>query len=610
MNAKYRPDIDGLRALAILPVILFHADLGCPGGFVGVDIFFVISGFLITSLILKDIYDKTFSLITFWERRIRRIVPALTVVVLATLVAGWFLFMPVDYELLGKSVIAQVTLLSNVFFYRQGLVGGGYFATVSDTKTLLHTWSLAVEEQFYVFFPLLLLLASQKRFSIARSILYLGTGSLALSVAGSYYIPGATFYLLPTRAWELMIGAFLATIPERQLANSRANEAVGWAGLGLILYSIFFYTRETRFPGLAAIPPCLGAALIIFSGGSSSVKRTLISRGLAWKPVVFIGLISYSLYLWHWPLLVFSKYYNFYLYGKNPSWQLRITLLLVSVALAAVSLKWIETPFRKRWLCPRRPQMFALAGCATLTLLSFGVAIYLKHGIHSRLPSKADAFLAAKVDFAFRNNITPQQAAAGQFAELGAQSGNKPIAILLWGDSHAMHAAPALDELCRRFSVRGVAATHDATAPMLKYSQIVNNAGLNETAPIFSQSVVDFITQHRIKTVIISARWSLYRPTNMVAANLTETVQTIMASSATVFILKDVPRTDFDIPTRAGFTEMLHGDLDKLEISQVQYATLNADYEPIFNHLSEMIATILEPAKCFINTNEIGRAHV
>ena len=265
LNQNYRPDIDGLRALAILPVILFHADLGCPGGFVGVDIFFVISGFLITSLILKEINDDAFSLINFWERRIRRILPALAVVVLATLVAGWFLFLPVDFELLGKSVIAQATLLSNVFFYRQSLAGGGYFAPVSDTKTLLHTWSLAVEEQFYVLFPLLLImLARQKRLSIARAILWLCIGSLVLSIAGSYYRPEATFYLLPTRAWELMIGAFLAAIPGRQLSNPQIKEAVGWAGLGLIFYSMIFYTRETRFPGLAAIPPCLGTALIIF----------------------------------------------------------------------------------------------------------------------------------------------------------------------------------------------------------------------------------------------------------------------------------------------------------------------------------------------------------
>ena len=587
-----------------MPVILFHADLGCPGGFVGVDLFFVISGFLITSLILKEINENTFSLINFWERRIRRILPALVVLVLATLVGGWFLFLPDDFEALGKSVIAQVTLLSNVFFYRQSLWNGGYFAPVSETKTLLHTWSLAVEEQFYVLFPLLLiLLARQKRFSIAQAILWLGTGSFILSVVGSYYVLGATFYLLPTRAWELMMGAFLAAIPGRQLSNPRLNEAIGWSGLGLIFYAILFYTRETRFPGLAAIPPCLGAALIIYSGGGNNVKPTVICRALAWKPVVFIGLISYSLYLWHWPLLVFSKYYYDYLYDtKIQSWQLRAALLLASVVLAAASLKWIEAPFRKRLICPRRPQVFAFAGCTMLAILIFGGVVYWKHGIHSRLSAKAQIFCNGQDDRAFLNEISPQQAAAGQFAELGAQSTNQPIKILLWGDSHAVSVAPALDELCRRFSVRGVEATHPSTAPILKYFK-VEKFGLNEKAPAFSQSVVEFIAKNHIKIVILGAFWSNYTPSNTVADNLAETVQTIMASGASVYVLKDVPCPVYDVPMRAAFTEMLHGDLANLEIPQVKYAAMNHDYEPIFNRLTKIGATVLDTPQYFLNPN-------
>ena len=343
---KYRPDIDGLRALAILPVLLFHADLGCTGGFVGVDVFFVISGFLITSLILKEINSDAFSLIRFWERRIRRIIPALIVVIAVTLLAGWFLYLPEDFCSVGKSVMAQVTLMSNVYFWRLT----GYFAAGVDTKPLLHTWSLAVEEQFYVFFPLLLIfLARMKRFSFAKTIFWLGIGSFVLSVIGSYTKPAATFYLLPTRAWELMIGAFLAAIPEKQVSNPWLNETVGLTGLGLILFSILYYSQDTRFPGLAAIPPCFGAAMIIVSG---SGKSTLIGRVLTLRPSVFIGLISYPLYLWHWPLLVFSKY----LAIKPQSTEIRVVLLMVSAALATLSWKYIETPFRKRRIVhERRP---------------------------------------------------------------------------------------------------------------------------------------------------------------------------------------------------------------------------------------------------------------
>jgi peptidoglycan/LPS O-acetylase OafA/YrhL len=594
VNQRYRPDIDGLRALAILPVIFFHADLGCTGGFVGVDVFFVISGFLITSLILKEINEDAFSLVMFWERRIRRILPALFVVVFATLVAGWFLYLPEDFNLVGKSVVAQAFLMSNVFFWRQS----GYFAPGVDTKPLLHTWSLAVEEQFYVLFPLLLVfLARRNRSSIARTILWLGIVSFALSVVGSYYKERSAFYLLPTRAWELMIGAFLAAMPGRRLSNPRLNETAGLSGLGLILYSAFFYTRETRFPGLAAIPPCLGAALIIFSGGT---KPTLISRVLALKPVVFIGLISYSLYLWHWPLLIFTKYSS----TETQSWKLRVALLMVSVALAVASWKWIETPFRKRLLCPRRPQVFALAGCSMLTLLIFGGVVFLKHGISARLPAQAVIYYNSRTNYAFRNEITPQQAAAGQFAELGAQSPNQPIKILLWGDSHAMSLAPVLDELCRRHSVRGVEATHSSTAPILDYDSHYDAFGLHEKSFAFSQSIVDFISQRHIKTVIIAAYWNQYKPTDLVDVRLVKTIRTIMALNASVYVVKDVPLPNFNVPRLSALTVMHHGDPARLVgTSPDKYDADNHDYESIFNHVSKIGATVLDTPMYFLNTN-------
>ncbi len=594
MNQRYRPDIDGLRTVAILPVLFFHAGFGCTGGFVGVDIFFVISGFLITSLILKEINEGVFSLAAFWERRVRRILPALFVVVFVSLVAAWFLYLPQDFNLMGQSVMAQMILMSNVFFWLHGEMN--YFAAGVDTMPLLHTWSLAVEEQFYVLFPpLLIFLARHKRFSIARTILYLGAGSFALSVAGSYYKPTATFYLLPTRAWELMIGAFLATTT-RKFSKAWLNEAASLSGLGLILYSIFCYTRETRFPGVAAIPPCLGAGLIIFSGGA---KPTLISRVLALKPVVFVGLVSYSLYLWHWPLLAFSKYGS----AGTQSWEIRGALLMISFVLAVASWKWIETPFRKRLFCPRRPQVFAFAGCSMLTLLICGGGVYFKHGMPSRISAQAAHFLNYQNDYAFRNEITPQQAAAGQFAELGAQSTNQPIKILIWGDSHAMAIAPVLDELCRRYSVRGVEVTHSSTAPILGYVSHTSRFSLREDSPAFSQSVVEFITQKHIKTVIIAAFWNTYDPPDLVDARLVATVQAIMASGASVYVLKDVPVPDFDVPRLAAFLVMHHGDLTRLGTSPDKYISDNHAYASAFNHCSQSGATVLDTPKYFLNTN-------
>ena len=576
----------------MVPVLLFHAKLGFGGGYVGVDIFFVISGYLITALILKEINGDGFSLVTFWERRIRRILPALLVVVLATVVAGWFLYLPSDFLSIGQSVLAQAALISNIFFFRHT----GYFADAADTQPLLHTWSLAVEEQFYVFFPLLLVgLARFRRLSISKTIAGLAVGSFALSVVGSYSNPSATFYLLPTRAWELMLGAIIAAIPGRQIRTHWVSETAGLSGLALILYSVVFYTHETRFPGLAAIPPCLGAALVILSGDA---RPTLVGRALALRPIVFIGLISYSLYLWHWPLLVFSKYISL---GAQ-SWKLRGALLMASFALAVLSWKFVETPFRRRLICPRRPQVFALAGFSFLIFMVLGSGIYFTKGMSSRFPAKALIYSNYRNDRAFLNQITLQQAAAGQFAELGAQSSDQPVEILIWGDSHAMAVTPVLDELCRRFSVRGVQATHSSTAPLLGY--VSNGAyGLKEHSPAYSKSIVDYISQRHIKTVILAAVWKNYGPPSSLDASLTSTVQAILASGARVYVLKDVPIPGFDVPRHAALTVYHQGDPAKLAIPPDKYRVDNGDFEFIFDHLSKMGATVLETPLYFLNSN-------
>ena len=489
---------------------------------------------------MREIGDNTFSLVTFWERRIRRILPALIAVVLATLAAAWFLYLPEDLIAVGQSVLAQSVLMSNVFFFQHT----GYFEAPLDTIPLLHTWSLAVEEQFYLLFPLLLMfLARYKRLSTSRCIAGLGVGSFVLSVIGSYYEPSATFYLLPTRAWELMVGAFLAANPGRQLSSQRLKEVAGLAGVGLILFSIFFYTDKTRFPGLAAVPPCLGAALIILSG---SAKPTLVGRALSLRPVVFIGLISYSLYLWHWPFLVFSKYGSI---EPQNRW-LCVGALAASFVPAILSWRFIETPFRKRLLCPRRPQVFALAGCSMLLLVILGGGVYLIHGMPSRLPAQALAYADGRHDFGFRNQISLQQADAGEFAELGGQGTNQPVELLLWGDSHAEAVAPVLDELCRQFSVRGVQATHAATAPLLQYVS-TGPSSLKEKSPVFSQSVMNFISQRHVKAVMLAAYWTTYRPPDSLNDSLVLTVQTVTASGARIYVVKDAPIPRFDVPRLA-----------------------------------------------------------
>jgi peptidoglycan/LPS O-acetylase OafA/YrhL len=296
----YRPDVDGLRAVAVLLVIASHFRTRLTGGYIGVDVFFVISGYLISSVILSELDSGRFSILNFYERRIRRIFPAMLAMMAVTTFLVYCFFVPVEVEGYARSLLAALFSSSNFLFWHEA----GYFAAPSEFKPLLHTWSLAVEEQFYIFFPVFLILI--RRFfprRLKEAILCIAAVSLLAAVITMQHDATAAFFFAPLRAWELLIGTTISQhyVPAIRSAISRNIASAG--GFLLILVPAIAYTSATPFPGLAAIPPCLGAALIIASGelGSSFVGRILSCR-----PVVFVGLISYSLYLWHWPILVFQ----------------------------------------------------------------------------------------------------------------------------------------------------------------------------------------------------------------------------------------------------------------------------------------------------------------
>ena len=302
-SMKHRSDIDGLRAVAVLAVVLFHARVpGTSGGFVGVDIFFVISGYLISSIIATELRANTFSVVKFYERRCRRILPALFVMFAVVFVLAAAVLLPPDMVAFCRSLLSATFFVSNIYFWKTST----YFEGASQFKPLLHTWSLGVEEQFYIVMPLVLMLVARRaRAAYAPWLLGLFVGSLLLSVWGVTHAPNATFYVLPTRFWELTTGALVTLGMRKRTLPRPVLELIGAAGLGLCVGSIALLSEVAPFPGWYALIPCLGAAAILYQG---AIGDSAVTRILSAKPLVFIGQISYSLYLWHWPLLSLAKY--------------------------------------------------------------------------------------------------------------------------------------------------------------------------------------------------------------------------------------------------------------------------------------------------------------
>ena len=392
------------------------------------------------------------------------------------------------------------------------------------------------------------------------------------------------------------MGAFLAATTLRQPAARWVSETAGWLGVSLIVCSVFFYDLNTRFPGLAAIPPCLGAALIIFA---SETKPALVGRLLALKPVVFVGLISYSLYLWHWPLLVLFKYQTTQMRDVN----VRVLLLLASAGLAILSWKFVETPFRKRRIFNGRRPIMALAGCSMLILVLLGLAV-ARDGVPSRIPSKALDYADTRNHRAFLNQVSLEQAVAGKFVELGTQNASAPISVLIWGDSHAMSVTPVIDELCRQYAQRGIQATHSSTAPVLGYVS-TGAYSLKGESPAFANAVISFVAKNHVRNVIVTASWSTYPASDSFKAGVRSTIQAIMDAGAKVYVLKDVPFPGYDVPTIAALTVRRDGDLEQLTVSPEKHAQRNSALRQTFDDLAKMGATVLDPSECFLNSNRM-----
>ena len=371
---KYRAEIDGLRAVAVLPVIFFHAGFEWfGGGFVGVDIFFVISGYLITTIILSEMTAGNFTLVNFYERRARRILPALFFVMVVCLPLAWIILTPSYLKDFGQSLVAVSTFSSNILFWMES----GYFASAAELKPLLHTWSLAVEEQYYILFPIFMILTWRLGIKwISFILVLLFVISLASAEWAVSKYPGAAFYLLPTRGWELLVGVFAAfyLIYSRHICSNELNQILSLIGFGMIVYSVIVFDKSTPFPSFYTLVPTIGTLLLILH----SVPKTFMYNFLSFKPLVLIGLMSYSAYLWHQPLLAFARH----IFVGEESDILVVILCLCSLVMAWFSLRFVETPFRNKAKISRS-MVFKTSILGILIFSSLGFMLHMTNGLES-----------------------------------------------------------------------------------------------------------------------------------------------------------------------------------------------------------------------------------
>jgi len=544
---KYRPDIDGLRALAVLPVVLFHADIpGFSGGFVGVDIFFVISGFLITSLLLTELQDNTFSLRRFYIRRARRLFPALVAMVAVTLLAGFFLLLPQALSETARAARRIAVFFSNHLFWSQSQ--DYWLQNTLSGQPLLHTWSLAVEEQFYLLIPGLLLICfwlGKKQGKFFSLVLL--SGLLLISLIVSQWLlgkdPSAAFYLLPSRAWELLSGALLVFIVQRKQPiqlHPFILQLVGTLGFALIGYSVFFYSKEIPFPGLAALFPCLGAVLIIYTGSQSQISWV---NHLLKKPLlVFIGLISYSLYLWHWPILVLYRSPNWMAYNLPdiPVWL----LLGVTLFISWISWRWIEQPFRKQQVSKQNLSEWR-------QLIMGFIALSLCWGAGKAASSRtAEKFQPTPYIFkeAFSigmNCAEVQEVALIKSGKTNCILGNPSTepSFFIIGDSHAMMWTPGLDLLAKEHNLQGIALAYSACTPIWKFEH-PDRKHCSE----ITDATLEYIVSSPIKNIVLSGYWfmAMEKLDNTINPSifyekLSAVLEKLSIADKTVYFMHDVP---------------------------------------------------------------------
>jgi peptidoglycan/LPS O-acetylase OafA/YrhL len=646
-SIPYRPDIDGLRAIAVALVVVFHADTRTlPGGFVGVDVFFVISGFLISSLILEEIRANRFTLGAFYLRRVRRIVPALMAMLIVAGLAGWLILPPPELRTLGLNVLATLLFVPNLSYWRTSTLVG-YFAPGSETMPLMHTWSLGVEEQFYLLFPICLAWLLRRQLSPARHVVLAAIlGSFALCVACTFWRdPATAFYLFPTRAWQLLVGTWLAMAPVPTVRAPLIRNMAAFAGLTGILTAALLFNPLTVYPGYAAALPTLATALLIDANrGAPSV----VGRFLALPPLVGLGQISYSLYLWHWPMLVFARWAS---NESLPRVQVA-ALMLLAVGVAVASRRFVERPFLAQppHVTDRAVLVWAGVSVLAVGVLAFGA--FHTRGHPSRYPPAARQYLAATGD---RLKIFAPCPSVYRFAKnlaaicrLGSLD-RRPTDVLVWGDSHAAAAAPVFMAAADETGKAGYLAKKAGCAPLTGIQRLDRDSA---DCAAFNAMVIALVREQRIRNVVLVAHWSTYaneeRSSWGIAAlhrfatrddvtvprtaaeNLQvftraigRTVGTLRELGARVFILEEVPGGADSVPS--GLAKAVRYGLPRANVSVTieEYRMLQANQALAFREVAaddpnivivDPIAVFCPARRCEVEENGeslyVDRHHV
>jgi peptidoglycan/LPS O-acetylase OafA/YrhL len=557
-------------------VVLGHAFPNVlSGGFVGVDIFFVISGFLIAGIIIREIEADRFSIANFYRRRVRRIFPALCVVVLFTAIAGYFLLSPLAYRELARTVVATMLFVSNIDFWRTT----GYFDGIAASKPLLHMWSLAVEEQFYILFPPLLYVVWKKQ-GRTRSVAILAlimVASIVLTELIRPHWPAAAYYLLPSRAFELLVGCILATGYIPAIKPDWARHAYSVLGLVLILAPMGIYTSATPFPGLTALVPCLGAGMLIHAGQFSSAS--VVGRAISVQPLRFLGDISYSLYLWHWPVLAYLRS----VYGVDLPVSFAAGAIAVALAGATLSYYFVEQPFLNEKA--RRLPYLRLGTASIMAYSLMAGLVYLSHGLPIRFSPQANALFAAADDYNTKR-LGCHDEGLGKPAPYSANctfgaDGVKADTVV-WGDSHGAELAVVLGDRAKEIGRSVMEITSSACPPAMDFA-----VPERPYCRAHNRITLDGLRADRsVKTVVLVANSLRYADQRALTEGLQVSVAALKGAGKTVVLVKQIPTMDVDPPSRLGLLYAWGRDIQRTGIQAPTYHATVAGWDGFLDKLA------------------------